>query len=108
MSTEKSKQAKQKLTEIFSSLDKEDLRFLNEYFDEAELLGEAFEVINNLLECRDPPSWKVVFKKAVLVIDKTDPKHIVDLYVDKDQMKTACDLVGHNRPTVALRIKGVG
>lgn len=48
--TEKSKQAKQKLLEIFSKLNKKELQFLRAYFDESPHLDEATSVIVELLQ----------------------------------------------------------
>jgi hypothetical protein len=44
-----------------------------------------------------------------LVVDKSDPKQLVDLYVnDQATFKKLCELFGSNRVTVALRMRGIG
>lgn len=108
MPTEKSTQDRQKLLALFSDLTKEDLLFLHKYFDESEHLDEANEAILDLLDYDEEESWKVKIKKAILVVNKTDPKQLIDLYVTKDEMHKLCNLIGGNHFTVALRIKGVG
>jgi len=45
---------------------------------------------------------------ATLVIDKMDPKELIDLYVQINDFERLCKLVGSNRVTVAIRMKGVG
>lgn len=45
---------------------------------------------------------------AKLVVDKDDPKELVDLYVSVEDFEFLCHLFGSNRVTVALRMKGVG
>lgn len=45
---------------------------------------------------------------ALLVIKKEDPKQTADLYLYKSDFKELCELLGTNRVTVVLRIKGVG
>jgi hypothetical protein len=46
---------------------------------------------------------------TVLVVDKSDPKQLVDLYVnDPATFKKLCELFGSNRIEVALRMRGIG
>jgi len=45
---------------------------------------------------------------AKLVVDRFDPKELVDLYVSVEEFKQLCKLFGCNRVTVALRMKGIG
>lgn len=108
MPTKQSEQDKQKLLELFSNLTQQDLLFLQRYLDESEFLDEANKVIHDLLEHDEEEPWKVKVKKAILIVDKTDPKELIDLYVTVDEMKKLCALFGSNRATFALRIKGVG
>lgn len=105
----KGAQSEQKLLEILSNLTKEDITFLQEYLDTSEYLNEIDSVMKHLIESYIPElPYKVKVKKAILVVNKTDPTELVDLYVGKDEFKSLCELFGSNRVTVALRIKGVG
>ena len=45
---------------------------------------------------------------AQLVVDKFDPKELVDLYVTADNFNELCKIFGGNHVTVALRMKGIG
>lgn len=45
---------------------------------------------------------------TILVVDKREPRDLVDLYVDEEDFLQLCHLFGSNRVTVALRIKGIG
>jgi hypothetical protein len=46
---------------------------------------------------------------TLLVIDKSDPKQLVDLYVDNPEIfKKLCELFGSNKVEVALRMRGIG
>lgn len=107
--TKKLKQSEQKLLEILSDLTEEDRTFLREYFDKSESLDIIFSVIERLTKSQDSKlTYQTKVKKAVLIVDETDPTELVDLYVDKDNFKFLCGLFGSNRVTVALRIKGIG
>jgi hypothetical protein len=44
-----------------------------------------------------------------LVVDKSDPKQLVELYVnDPATFKKLCDLFGSNRIEVVIRMRGIG
>ena len=51
---------------------------------------------------------KIICDDAKLVVDKFDPKELVDLYVTEEEFRKLCELFGCNRVTVALRMKGIG